>query len=379
MISTPGAYATAEAIKALKRGMDVFVFSDNVSIGDEIELKALAGRSGRLLMGPDCGTAILDGVPLGFANAVRPGPIGLAGASGTGLQEVACLVDRQGEGISHAIGVGGRDLDERVGGTMMLAALARLAADAGTRVIVLISKPPAPAVARRVLEAARGCGKPVVVNFLGEQDGQAEPDGVTRVPTLEAAAQAAVALARGEPPHTTATLDGELIAAAASESLKLNTHQRRIVGLYSGGTLCKEAALVLHELLPRGDYRLIDLGDDEFTVGRPHPMIDARLRSERILEVGRDPSAAVLLLDIVLGYGSHADPAGALTGAIAGARGAAAQDGRHLTVVASVCGTRADPQGLTDQESKLAREDVLLAPSNAQAARLAALIAGAER
>jgi FdrA protein len=379
LISTPGAYATAEALKALKRGMDVFLFSDNVSIADEIELKALAKRRGRLLMGPDCGTAILEGIPLGFANAVQPGCIGLAGASGTGLQQVACLVDRLGEGVSHAIGVGGRDLDERVGGSMMLAALERLAADASTRVIVLISKPPAPVVAQRVLEAARTSGKPVVVNFLGDTAREGQGDGLVHAATLEAAAQAAVALARGEPPRTMATLDAELIAAAASEARMLRPEQRRIVGLFSGGTLCKEAALVLHELWPNGDCRLIDLGDDEFTVGRPHPMIDARLRSERIVEVGADPSAAVLLLDVVLGYGSHADPAGALAPSIVSARQAAAGGGRRLTVVASVCGTPADPQGLADQERKVAEAGVLLAPSNAQAARLAGLIAGAQR
>src|SRR5262249_35318602 len=165
MISTPGTYATAEALKALKRGLDVFLFSDNVSIEDEVELKHLARRKGRLLMGPDCGTAILSGRPLGFANVVRDGRIGLIGASGTGVQQVACLIDAAGEGISEAIGVGGRDLDERVGGTMMLAALERLAADPRTSVIVLISKPPARSVAERVLVAAFACGKPVVVNF----------------------------------------------------------------------------------------------------------------------------------------------------------------------------------------------------------------------
>ena len=167
LISTPGTYATAEALKALKRGLNVFIFSDNVPVEDEIELKSMARAKGLLVMGPDCGTAILDGVPLGFANAVRRGTIGLVGASGTGLQQVSCLIDRYGAGVSQAIGVGGRDLDERVGGTMMLAALDRLAADPGTDVIVLISKPPSRSVAERVLEAAGAVGKPVIVNFLG--------------------------------------------------------------------------------------------------------------------------------------------------------------------------------------------------------------------
>ncbi len=370
LISTPGTYATAEALKALKRGLDVFLFSDNVSIEDEVELKALARRKGRLLMGPDCGTAMLDGVPLGFANVVRPGRVGLIGASGTGLQQVACLVDAGGEGISEAIGVGGRDLDERVGGTMMLVALERLAADAETAVIVLISKPPAATVAERVLAAARACGKPVVVNFLG---GALAPDYANLVfaDTLESAAASAVALARWRPPvHTVPPLAPDLRAAALAEASRLQG--RRVVGLFSGGTLCKEAS----QLLAMTDHELVDLGDDEFTVGRPHPMIDARLRCERIVQVGDAPSAGVLLLDVVLGYGSHPDPAGALVDAIAAARRQAEQSGRHLSVVASVCGTRGDPQNLNEQQAALRRAGVLVAPSNAQAARLAGTIAG---
>jgi succinyl-CoA synthetase alpha subunit len=373
LISTPGVYATAEALKALKAGLDVFLFSDNVSIEDEIELKTLARRKGRLLMGPDCGTAILGGLPLGFANAVRPGGIGLVGASGTGLQQVTCLIDAAGEGISQAIGVGGRDLDERVGGSMMLCALERLASDPSTKVIVLISKPPAPSVAASVLESARSCGKPVVVNFLGAT----LPSAVANLvfaETLESAACAAVALARGEIPGADPSgLPSDLLSAGFAQALLLTRGNRRIVGLFSGGTLCKEAS----HLLADTDHDLVDLGDDEFTVGRPHPMIDARLRCERIVEVGGDARVGVLLLDIVLGYGSHMDPAGALSDAIATARNRAAQDGRYLVVVASVCGTRADPQPLAEQQATLDRLGVLVAPSNAQAARLAGFVAGA--
>jgi FdrA protein len=377
LISTPGTFATAEALKALKHGLDVFLFSDNVSVEDELELKALARRKGLLLMGPDCGTAILGGVPLGFANAVQAGAIGLIGASGTGLQEVACLIDRRGEGISGAIGVGGRDLDERIGGTMMLAALERLAADDLTRVIVLVSKPAAPAVATRVLARARQCGKSVVVNFLGAEPRPAE-DNLVFADTLDAAAACAVALARGEPlPDGPAALSDELVVEVRAQAGRLAVGTRRIVGLYSGGTLCKEASHVLHQLLPGAEHDLVDLGDDEFTVGRPHPMIDARLRSERIVDVGAHSDVGVLLLDVVLGYGSHPDPAGGLIEAIAAARQAASRAGRYLAVVGSVCGTPGDPQNLADQQAKLRGVGVVLAPSNEQAARVAALIAGA--
>jgi FdrA protein len=377
LISTPGTFATAETLKALKRGLDVFLFSDNVSVEDELERKVLARSKGLLLMGPDCGTAILGGVPLGFANAVRPGCIGLIGASGTGLQEVACLINGRGEGISDAIGVGGRDLDERIGGLMMLAALERMAADDRTRVIVLVSKPPASAVATHVLCQARECGKPVVVNFLGAT---ASPnmDNLVFAETLDAAAAFAVALARGEPPPAgPAALSDALVLAAGAQASRLAAGNRRIVGLYSGGTLCKEASHVLHELLPHAEHDLVDLGDDEFTVGRPHPMIDARLRSERIVVVGADSAVGILLLDVVLGYGSHPDPAGGLAEAIAAARQEASRAGRYLAVVGSVCGTPDDPQNLADQQAKLRDVGVVLAPSNAQAARLAAVIAGA--
>ncbi len=199
LISTPGAYASAEALKALKRGLHVFMFSDNVPIEDEIMLKSVARAKGLLMMGPDCGTAILDGVPLGFANVVRRGTIGLIGASGTGLQQVSCLIDRFGAGVSQAIGVGGRDLDERVGGAMMLAALEWLAADPGTEVIVLISKPPAASVEAKVLAAAGSAGKPVIVNFLGGAAQAVTDAGAIPASTFEAAARTASAIVQGDP------------------------------------------------------------------------------------------------------------------------------------------------------------------------------------
>lgn len=368
IISTPGAYASAETAKALKRGLHVFLFSDNVPLEDEVELKALARRKGRLLMGPDCGTAILDGIPIGFANAVRRGRIGIVAASGTGLQQVAVLIDRDGEGVSQAIGVGGRDLDARVGGAMMLAAIDRLGADPDTHVLVLLSKPPAPEVAERVLGAARATGKPVVVNFLGEHRLQRDA-GVVRVVTLEDAAVWAVAVARGDAAPPAPVLAPALLADAAQASARLRARQTRVEGLYSGGTLCKEATLLLTE---RGiPHRLLDLGDDEFTVGRPHPMIDMRLRSEYIVQAAHDSSVGVLLLDVVLGYGSHPDPAGELCVAIEVARRAADE---HLVVIASVCGTPSDPQGLATQIDKLRAARVIVAPTNAQAARLAAVV-----
>ncbi|MES2210464.1 MAG: acyl-CoA synthetase FdrA [Chloroflexota bacterium] len=403
LVSTPGTYATAEALKALKRGINVFLFSDNVPIEDEIELKNLAVARDLLLMGPDCGTAILDGVPLGFANAVRRGDIGLIGASGTGLQQVSCLIDRGGAGVSQAIGVGGRDLDARVGGTMMLAALRRLDADPGTRVIVLISKPPADTVARVVLQAAGSLETPVVVNFLGGDPATVRAFGLIPARTFEAAANAATALSRGEAVadatagDTTGGADsadgadrtevsagpaGASRRASADAIARLQPGQWRIRGLFAGGSLSGEAKLILGWTLgaeAARTHEILDLGDDEYTVGRPHPMIDPRLRNEHIVAAADDPSTAVILLDVVLGHGANADPAGALVPAIRDARQRAARAGRHLAVVASVCGTDADFQGRSRQEAILAAAGVILAPSNAQAAGIAAAIAAATR
>lgn len=363
LISTPGAYATAEALKALKRGLHVFLFSDNVPVDDELELKRLAVRKDLLLMGPDCGTAILDGIPLGFANAVRRGGVGVVGASGTGMQEVTCLVDRGGAGVSQAIGVGGRDLSSRVGGLMMRAGLTRLAHDADTEVIVLVSKPPAPDVARSVLAAVRECGKPVVVCFLGGDPGPVERAGASFAPTLEEAARQALRQVGVSP-------SPEEGPPAGVE--RVGEGGRRVRGLYAGGTLAAEAQLLLdREALPDGS-EVTDLGADEYTVGRPHPMIDPRLRNELLLQAGADPSVGVVLFDVVLGYGAHPDPAGALAPVVGDARRAAEADGRSVAFVASICGTDADPQGLAGQRQTLRDAGVAVAGSNAMAVRLAA-------
>ncbi|MHB1294124.1 MAG: acyl-CoA synthetase FdrA [Anaerolineae bacterium] len=385
LISTPGPYAAAEAVKALADDLHVMVFSDNVPIEDEIAAKRLAHARGLLVMGPDCGTAIVNGIPLGFANVVRRGDIGVIGASGTGMQQVTSLIDRYGAGISQALGTGSHDLSMDVGGIAMLDALEALSADPETKVIVLVSKPPAREVSERVLERARRAGKPVVVNFIGLEPDSVSADGLVMVRTLDEAAAEAVRLVGGSPPEerTGDPLQGHLPAWTAD--------QRYVRGLFSGGTFSYESTLILQRALGAvysntpvdKKYRLadpwksrehttVDLGDDEFTRGRPHPMIDYRLRVERLIKEAQDPAVAVILLDVVLGHGSHPDPAAELAPAIQKARDAAHEGGRDLLFVASVCGTEGDPQGLTRQEQALQEADVVLAQSNAEAARLAA-------
>ena len=395
LISVPGEYAAAEALKALRLGLHVMLFSAGVSEADEVALKRYANANGLLVMGPDCGTAIINGVPLGFANAVRRGDIGCVGAAGTGLQEVATLIHRHGGGVSQVVGTGGRDLSRAVGGLSTLQALDALARDPETRVIALVSKPPDPEVAARVLERAGRAGKPVVVNFLGAAPDPPPATGLVPARTLEEAARAAAALSQGVafspdtgPGHRTRP-DGRLADAGPTRT----PGRRFIRGLYSGGTLAAEAVLLMREAVgpvhsntsipPFLDdiwesqgHAVVDLGDARLTRGRPHPMIDPRLRAERILREAADPEAAVILLDLVLGYGAHGDPAGALAPAIREARHTAARAGRDLSFVASVCGTPEDPQDAPRQERELEGAGVILGRSNAAAVRISLDLAG---
>ena len=393
-ISVPGAYAGAEALKALRQGLHVFLFSDNVPLAAEQTLKRLAQRKGLLVMGPDCGTAMLRGVPLGFANAVRRGAIGLVGASGTGLQEVMCRIHELGEGVSHAIGTGSHDVSAEIGGTTMRQGIDLLAADPATHVITIVSKPPAPAVANAVLAQLARTGKASVVLFLGADTRRdMASDSVVPVTTLEDAARAAVASlhARSVTPTPIAN-DGQALA----EAQRLTASQRFVRALYSGGTFCTEAQLVwrasgisarsnapldradaLTDALKVDGHAAIDFGADEFTVGRPHPMIDLATRVDAIARQARDPVVAAIVLDVVLGYGSHPDPAGVLGPAIADARANAAREARHLPVIAFVCGTEDDAQRLSVQQAKLRDAGAIVCASSTAAARLAAALAAA--
>lgn len=401
IISVPGQYAAKEAMAALKKGMHVMIFSDNVSIEDEVALKKYAHQEGLLVMGPDCGTAMINGKGLCFANAVNCGNIGVVGASGTGTQEVMVLIDRLGGGISQAIGTGGRDLSEAVGGIMMCDALAALGRDNSTAVILLVSKPPVKAVAEVVLAEAKKCPKPVVICFLNSKGEAGDGSKIYFEQTLEGAAYKAVSLAN-KTPVAVGDDKYEQYAAAINQFQKSRSAKQRYVrGLFCGGTLCDEARFVfqnsargsakvysnvakdarekLADPLQSLENSFVDLGDDVFTVGKPHPMIDPGLRSARIIQEARDEGVAVILLDVVLGYGSHRDPAGVTAAAVREARNIAAKDGRQILFIAYVCGTEKDMQNLSVQEAKLAEAGVVLAKSNAKAARLAAAVIGGEK
>jgi FdrA protein len=371
LISTPGAYAFADAIDAVDAGLLTMVFSDNVPLAQEVALKEYAGRAGVLVMGPDCGTAVVGGVGLGFANVVRPGPVGLVAASGTGAQHLMSLLDGAGVGVSHCLGVGGRDLSVEVAGRSTLAALDLLDADEGTSLIVVVSKPPADSVAAAVRAHAASLSTPVVFGLLGS--GQ---------PDLTATAASVVQAAGGTwtaPEHWT----GAVPAGRPGGFLR---------GLFAGGTLCDEAMLIASSVLGRvasnipldpgwalGDdlasvgHTMVDFGDDRLTQGRPHPMIDGSIRVDRLLAEADDPTTGVVLLDVVLGLGSADDPAAELAPALLLARDSS------LPVVASVVGTRDDPQGLRAQVAALNASGAWVFLSNAAAARCALhLLAGSD-
>lgn len=391
LISVPGRYAAGVAREALSLGKNVFLYSDNVSLEDEVALKKSAAGKGLLVMGPDCGTAIVNGVGLGFANKVRRGAVGLVAASGTGLQQVSSRIHQLGGGLTHALGTGGRDLSEAVGAASARQSLELLSRDPETAVIVLISKPPAPAVAGELLAAARAANKPVVVDFIGHATALRRSDNLYFAGTFDEAAELAVALAAGRGQPAEDELPEEAFTAAAG---RFAPGQHYLRGLFSGGTLAYEALLLLQGYLPAvyanapldkryrlansmvsQEHTIVDLGEDEFTVGRLHPMMDNDLRIRRLEQEAADPEVAVILLDVVLGYGAHPDPAGELAPAIAGAVAAAARDGRHLEVVAVVVGTEEDPQDMAGQVERLREAGVHVYTSNEAAVRHAGRLA----
>jgi len=385
LVSVPGRYAAGVARQALRLGRNVFLYSDNVALEDEVALKQTAAEQGLLVMGPDCGTAIVNGVGLGFANRVRRGPIGLVAASGTGLQQVSAHIHQLGSGITHALGTGGRDLSEAVGAVTARQGLDLLSRDPETKVIVLVSKPPSRKVADELLGAARSVNKPIVVDFIGYSPSSRRVDDLyfaaTFDETAELAMQLAVGTAKDERQRTTGGDDIADLGRFASGQCYLR-------GLFSGGTLAYEAQLILQNYLPtvysnaplNKEYRLansmvsqahtiVDLGEDEFTVGRLHPMMDNDLRIRRLQQEADDPEVAVILLDVVLGYGAHPDPASELGPVIARVRAGAAEAGRYLEVVAVVVGTDEDPQGLDAQMRQLRAAGARVETSNDVAVR----------
>ncbi len=384
LISVAGRFAANVARQALELGKHVFLFSDNVSVEDEVSLKAQAAEKGLLVMGPDCGTAMISGNGLGFANKIRKGPIGVVAAAGTGLQQVTTRIHQLGCGITHGIGTGGRDLKEPIGAATFLMAMDVLARDPGTRVITLVSKPPAPKMAEKVIRQARKINKPVVINFIARKPTMRRDGNLWFATGMDDAAALAVELANKMP---------DLAGAPELPVDKFAEGQKYFRGLFSGGTLAYEAQFLLEDYVGRvwanapinkenklkdsltsEEHTIVDLGEDEFTVGRLHPMMDNEMRVRRLLEEAKDPEVAVIMLDVVIGFGSHADPASELGPAVAKAKEIAAKDGRYLEVVVVATGTDEDPQNLDNQIEQMRAGGAWVSSSNEEVIRYAGSI-----
>jgi FdrA protein len=388
VISVPGEYAAREARKALEAGLHVFLFSDNVSIEDELDLKQLAARQGLLVMGPDCGTSLIGGVGIGFANVVRRGSIGAIGAAGTGLQEFTSQVHNAGFGISHAIGTGSHDLSDKIGGLTTFAALDALDADADTRVIAVISKPPAVDTMERLLKRIETCHKPVIGCILGAD--WLQFSGRTNFQyarTIDEAARLVLQVVSASPGLLKGDWTLEDLKILSEEKAAWSPEQKYLRGILAGGTFCyqsqqilREAGISVHSNSPFEskfklenpdrsiEHTIVDMGEDIYMVGKPHPMIDGTMRKRRILSESQDPQMAILYLDFILGYNASMDPVGELVDAIREAKRVSKQRGGALTVLASICGTQADPQDLNLQEKLLREAGVVVFHSNAQAA-----------
>lgn len=384
LISVAGRFAANVARQALDLGKHVFLFSDNVSVEDEVSLKAKAAEKGLLVMGPDCGTAMISGNGLGFANKIRKGPIGVVAAAGTGLQQVTTRIHQLGSGITHGIGTGGRDLKDAIGAATFLMAMDVLARDPGTRVITLVSKPPAPRMAEKVIRKARQINKPVVINFIARKPTMRRDGNMWFATGMDDAAALAVELANKMP---------DLSGAPVLPVEKFAAGQKYFRGLFSGGTLAYEAQFLLEDYVGRvwanapinkenklkdsltsEEHSIVDLGEDEFTVGRLHPMMDNEMRIRRLLEESKDPEVAVIMLDVVIGFGSHPDPASELGPAVAKAKAEAEKAGRYLEVVVVATGTDEDPQNLDNQIEQMRAAGAWVSSSNEEVIRYAGSI-----
>jgi succinyl-CoA synthetase alpha subunit len=361
------------------------IFSDHVPLEKEIELKKYAQKYNLLVMGPDCGTTIINGVPLAFANVVKPGNIGVAAASGTGLQEVTALISNAGGGISQAIGTGGRDVKKEVGGIMFISALKALAADENTHAILLVSKPPHPEVLKKIGKEVKTIKKPVAAVFLGANPEQVKTYGIIPAPDLEEGAKKILELA-----GIKANFPGaqEINKIANQEVKKLNKEQKYLRALFTGGTFCSETQVILQDIpgifsntptansLPMKDIResekhtIIDLGADEFTMGKPHPMIDFSTRNKRIIQEANDKATAVILLDLVLGYGANLNPLPEIIPVINKVKQLAREQNREIPVVCSVTGTDEDPQNRGRVVEALKNAGAIVCSSNAKASKL---------
>ncbi len=386
-ISLPGEYAIKEAKKAILKGMDVFMFTADVSLEEERELKEFGRDHGKLVMGPDAGVGLLGGVAMAAGSIVKFGPIGVIGASGSGSQEVACLIEAMGSGVTCVLGTGGRDLKKEVGGVSMKADMKRLEKDEDTKIICLVSMLADREIMEEVLTEADKLTKPVVAVFLGADEELYRGHNVTGTYNLEAAARECVKLATGTEPKIGWT-DSEIEKIAEERVAKLSPEKKYFRGLYTGGTFAEETLMTFCTVAPEiklytnrdntkyakrlethkmsQDHTLLDMGDLDFTAEAPHTVFDPAQRVQRFKQELANKDVAVIAMDIILGPGVAPDPASCYVPMIS-----AAPD---VIFVCSVCGGEGDPQNKAAIKRMLSGVGAIVADSNYESARLCAKI-----
>ena len=367
-ISTPGEYAYDVADKSLDSGANIHIFSSNVPIEQELRLKTKGASKGLFVMGPDCGTSIIHGKGLGFSNALEAtGDIGIIGSSGTGIQELSVLMDRNGLGVSYAIGVGSNDLKESINGIMSKQALNFLKERCSA--IAVVCKKPDPSVERALLESMGNI--PSVFISLGS-DKQYSSGNTYVTGNIDDAVS-----------HLMSKIGkGRKIQQEAFPKMKEPGKDRKLLrGFFVGGSLCYQAQAILHgkgihvfSNAPADEqYRVekdfdnlnvcIDTGAEEYVAGKPHPMIDPVSRNSFLVRESSRNDVRVILFDIILGYGSAEDPVAGLD---------KMKNGPVL--VASICGTEKDSQGYQSIRKRLEDKGVVVFRSAARAAEYAASI-----
>ena len=395
-LSIPGQFVKEMATELINKQLNLFVFSDHVPLEDEIYLKNLALENNVLFMGPEAGTSILNGTVFGFGNRVRKGSIGIIGASGTGIQESSTMIDLFGEGISHGIGVGGRDLRNDIGGMMTMKAMEIFENDPNTKAVLLVSKPVDNYIRNKIINKINNFSKKnYVLCLIGDNENSVDTAKIKFSKSIQMSVLKILKLLDDNVYKKTKDVVRNQIndSIKLSESLSkdLNEGQKFIRGFFAGGTLCYESKIILEQMIGKiysnlssddeysikgnvssKENTLIDFGEEEFTSARPHPIIDPLLRRNRILEDANDPNVGVIIIDIICGINAAKNTMAFHAETIKKAIEIAREQGRKLSVFTYICGTEND---VSKNELKLlADSGAKLFTSNALMSFAAALV-----
>jgi len=388
-LSIPGQFVKEMATELIRKQLHLFVFSDHVPLEDEILLKNLALENNVLFMGPEAGTSILNGTVFGFGNRIRSGSVGIIGASGTGIQESSTMIDLFGEGISHAIGVGGRDLRNDIGGMMTMKTMEVFEDDPNTKAVLLVSKPVGDDVRNKIINKINNFSKKnYVLCLIGDNENREDSAKIKFSKSIQISVLKILKYVNDDAykkiKDVVRKQVDDSIKLAKSLSSDLNNDQRFVRGFFAGGTLCYESKIILEQMIGKvysnlssddeysikgnaasKENTLIDFGEEEFTSARPHPIIDPLLRKNRILEDADDPNVGVIIIDIICGINAAKNTMAFHAETIKKAIENAKEKGRRLSVFAYICGTEKDVSEnelklLTDSGAKLFTSNALM-------------------